>query len=407
MNTPPFAPAVPGTGANVLIYYYKFATTLGGSDYLPLLLIADLQRRGCGVTLALDWESDLEQAAKLYQVDLDARVVRMLTVKPKNKFIGRLDSILPFYRTRQLKKLAKRADVCISCANMFDFGKPAHHIVFLLRLFGDNAFIDFSQHKPRLTGFPLLKRKLRTALAETILRPLLGMRSTRKILADRREHVYVPSQYVADIMRSFYGPFNCTVFYPPTSFEIPPMKAERDPLLVIYLGRIQQEKGISEIIDIVERARTGSGRDIRLHLAGPLTPGAYTEDLKQTVAEKTWIRLVGAVYGQDKAAFLLGGTYAIHAERDEAFGISVTEYLKAGCIAIVPDEGGTPEVVDNPALTYHTNKDAAKILARLLSDDAFRRESLNHCRERAKEFSFERYLKNQHRILDNILEKPS
>ena len=407
MTTP--SPSIPASssGKKVLIYYYKFAATPGGSDYLPLLLIAELQQRGCAVTLALDWQSDLQHAADIYHVELDVQSVNVLTIKPAGKFAKKLDSILPFFRIRQLKKLARQADVCISAANLIDFGKPAHHVVFLLRLFGDNAFNDFCQHRPPLSGLPLLKRKLRTFLAESFLRPLLGIRSTRRILADRREHIYVPSRYVADTMRTFYGPFNCTVFYPPTSFDIPPMEAERDPLRVIYLGRIQEEKGISEIIGIVEQARAISDRDIRLHLAGPLTPGAYTEELKRTVSEKPWIRLAGPVYGKEKAAFLLSGTYAIHAERDEAFGISVTEYLKAGCIAIVPDEGGTPEIVANPALTYHTDEDAAQILARLLDDGAFRLEQLEHCRIRAGEFSFDRYLETQHRILDGILERPT
>ena len=391
------------TGKKVLIYYYKFAANLGGSDYLPLLFIAELQQRGCDVTLALDWESDLEQATKLYHVDLDTKKVHIRIVKPKNQFIGRLDSILPFYRVRKLKKLAKHADVCISTANMIDFGKPAHHVVYLMRLFGDNAFNDFCQHRPPLTGFPRLKRRIRNMIAESILRPVLGVRSTRKILADQRESIYVPSQYVADTMQAFFGPFNCTVFYPPTSFDIPPMEIERDPMRVIYLGRIQQEKGILEIVDIVEQARELSARDVRLHLAGPLTPGAYTEKLERIVAETPWIQLVAPVYGKEKAAFLLSGTFAIHAERDEAFGISITEYLKAGCIPIVPDEGGTPEVVGNPALAYHTNKDAARILTRLLTDEAFRLEQLKLCKERAKSFSFEHYMETQHIILDTIL----
>lgn len=392
------------SGKKVLLYYYKFTTTLGGGDYLPLLFIAELQRRGCGITLALDWESDLEQAAGLYRVELDARKVKVLTVKPKNRFIGRLDSVLPFYRTRQLKKLAKNADVCISCANMFDFGKPAHHVVYLLKLFGDNAFMDFYLHRKPLSGFPLLKRRFRTFAAETFLRPLLGLRSTRRILADRREHIYVPSRYVADTMRAFYGPFNCTVFYPPTSFDIPQTEVVRDPLRVIYLGRIHPEKRIESLIGIVERARELSGKPLTFQIAGRPGIDPYAEMLRKLAAEKTWIQLVGPVYGPDKTAFLLGGTYAVHAERDEAFGISVTEYLKAGCIPVVPDEGGTPEIVGDPALTYHTDEDAARILAHLLTDETFRAEQMNRCKERAGEFSFDRYLKIQHRILDRILE---
>jgi glycosyltransferase involved in cell wall biosynthesis len=393
-------------GKKILIYYYMFGETLGGSDYLPLLFIEELQRRGNSVTLALDWKSDIEHAAKHYDVKIDLQAVNVVLVKPENSVLRRLDAVLPFYRTRQLKKLAKHADVCISCANMFDFGKPAHHVVFLMRLFGDNAFCDFFMHRKPLSGLSLFKRKLRTFLAETVLRPLLGMRSTRTILADHREHIYVPSRYVANTMRAFYGDFNCTVFYPPTTFEIPPMAIERAPLRVVYLGRVQKEKGISEIIGIVERARAVSGQDIQLHIAGPLAPGEYADTIRRTVSEKPWIRLLGPVYGNDKAAFLLGGTYAVHARRDEEFGISIAEYLKAGIIPIVPDEGGSKEVVDAPSLTYRTDEDAARILARLLIDGSFRKEQADHCKERAKEFSFGQYMKHQNRILDRIMERP-
>lgn len=392
------------SGKKVLIYYYMFGNTLGGSDYLPLLFIEELQRRGNSVTLALDWKSDIEHAAKHYGVRIDLQAVNVVLVKPKNDALRQFDAILPFYRVRQLKKLAKHADVCISTANMIDFGKPAHHIVYLMRLFGDNAFCDFFMHRKPLSGLSLFKRKLRTFLAETILRPLLGMRSTRTIIADRREHIYVPSQYVANTMRTFYGDFNCTVFYPPTTFDIPSMEIERVPLRVIYLGRVQKEKGITEIIGIVELARSVSGQDIQLHIAGPLTPGEYADTIKRTVSEKPWVRLIDPVYGDDKAAFLLGGTYAVHARRDEEFGISVAEYLKAGIIPIVPDEGGSMEVVGNPELTYRTDEEAARILARLLVDETFRQKQAGLCKKRAEAFSFEHYLETQHRILDRILD---
>ena len=130
-------------GKKVLIYHYEFGETLGGSDYLPLLLIAELQRRGCTVTLALNWKSDVERAAKHYNVEFNLKAVKVVLIKPENGLLRQLDAVLPFYRTRQLKKLAKQADICISAANMMDFGKPAHHVVFLMRLFGDNAFKTF------------------------------------------------------------------------------------------------------------------------------------------------------------------------------------------------------------------------------------------------------------------------
>jgi len=384
-----------------LIYFTQFNAALGGSEYLPLTLAADLQEK-YDVTLALNWKSDVARAAETMHIPVDMSRLKVEYVKPKRKFLQRLDAILPFYRTWRLKDLAKDADICISTVNMFDFGKPAHHFVFMLRHFGDNAFIDRISHAKPKTGAALLGRKFRTFLAERILRPLLGVRSTRTILADPRERIYPNSLYVEKVMRDFYGPFTSTIFYPPTICDFQEAAVDKDPLLVVYIGQIFPEKRITEIIGIVERARELSGCDIRLDVAGPLSQTPYVKTVKALASEKEWVSLRGGVYGKDKATFLLSATYAIHAERDEAFGISVTEYLKAGLIPIVPDEGGTPEIVDSPALTYHTNEDAAQILAHLIADADFRERERAHSAERGRFFSRDAYAERQRKLLREI-----
>ena len=385
-----------------LVYYKVFLTWVGGGRFLPLLFIAELQKT-CEVTLALCIESDIRKAAEITGIPIDVSRLNVVLVKPKNKFLARIDDILPFFRIWKLKKLAKNADVCISTVNMIDFGKPAHHFVYLLKLFGDNAFIDFATHAPPKKGMALFKRKARTFLAETILRPMLGIRSTRKIIADPREHIYPTSQYVDGIMREFYGSFNSTVFYPPTNFEIKLKDVERDPNRVNYIGRISEEKRIERIIAIVEQARESSGADFSLFIAGQMEDSPYGRKLQRIAKDKPWIQFVGQVLDEAKERFLLSGSYAIHAERDETFGIAITEYLKAGCVPIVPDEGGTVEIVDSPELTYHTDEEAAKILLRLHQDKAFYEAQLAHCRERAGLFSMQAYMENQHKVLSAML----
>jgi glycosyltransferase involved in cell wall biosynthesis len=113
--------------------------------------------------------------------------------------------------------------------------------------------------------------------------------------------------------------------------------------------------------------------------------------------------LPGALYGKDKETFLTSGTYAVHAERDEAFGISVAEYLAAGLIPIVPNEGGACEVVNNPDLTCRTDEEAAQILARLLADEDFRVRQQASCAVRAKIFSRDAYLDRQRELLRGLL----
>ena len=386
----------------VLVYFTEFNHALGGGEYTPLSFIAELQK-DCEVVLALNWRSDVVYAAETLKIPIDFSRLRIEYVKPANRFLQKLDAILPFYRTRRLKKLAEQADICISTANMFDFGKPAHHFVFLLRQFGDNAFLDHLAGRPAPTGFARFKRGFRTVLAERFLRPLLGLRSTRKILADGRERIYPNSHYVERVMHGFYGDFNSTVFYPPTVFEFTMPPPARDPLQIVCIGQLFPEKRLLEIIGMVERAREISGLDLKLTLGGSLIATDYVRKLQQTAAEKSWLRLAGPVYGEAKERFLLSATYAVHAERDEAFGIAITEYLKAGLIPVVPDDGGACEIVDSPPLTYHTIEDGARILARLATEETFRAEQRQYCAERSKCFTRAAYLENQHRILQSIL----
>ena len=386
----------------VLIYFSEFNRALGGGEVTPLSFIAELQK-SCEVTLALNWRSDVAHAAETLKFPVDLDKLKVEYVKPASPFLQKLDAVLPFYRTRRLKQLAKQADICISTVNMFDFGKPAHHFVFLLRQFGDNGFIDYLNGRPPLKGLARARRKLRTFFAETLLRPLLGMRSTRKILADPRERIYPNSHYVEKLMRSFYGEFNSCVFYPPTVFEFPELPQERDELKIVVLGHLFPEKRLLDIIEMTERARELSGKELKLELAGPRVISSYVEKLEALAAQKSWLKLVGPRYGGEKAAFLLSGSFAVHAERDETFGIAVTEYLKAGVIPVVPDEGGPCEIVDDPDLAWHTVEEGAQILARLVSDETFRREKRAHCADRARRFTRDAYLASQHELLTRIL----
>lgn len=386
----------------VLIYYKGFNAIPGGSEFQPLMLISELQKH-CRVTLALGWKSNIEQACKVYGVPVDTTKLDIVYTRPKNKILLRLDTILPFYRTRMLRRLAKNADICISAMNIMDFGKPAHSFICSLTDLGDVGFKDFVLHTHKKATTHLI-RFVRRFIGEVILRPLLRMRSTRTILSDMREHIYTNSFYTERTMKEYFGNFNSTVFYPPTILEISkPFSTNRDRLRVNYIGRISESKDIIGIIRIVEQTRRLTNLDITLHLAGYIERTSYVETVKKVIADKHWCTLVGPVTGEAKEKFLLSGAYAIHAERDEAFGISITEYLKASIIPIVPDEGGACEIADAPDLTYHNNEEAAQILAKLIGDEAFYKRQLTHCISRAQYFSIGEYMKRQDKLINDLL----
>lgn len=386
---------------NVLIYY-SFSFSFGGGEHLPLSLIASLQKIS-NLTVALDMASNLERAAKLFEIDIDMSRLRVVQVTPPGYNPQKHNVFVSLYRSRQLKKLAKDADVCLSTANVMDFGKPAHHFINMLA-FGDDAFTAYVRNPNISVQLGVLK-KIKKFLFENVLRLILKMRSQKNIICDKREHIYPNSHFVEKLMTDFYGPFNSTVFYPPTLFEPKTDNVARDPLNVVYIGRIVPEKRITELIDIVEKVRAATGLPVKFHIAGRLnqTP-SYGEKLTKMAEKRDWLKLVGALYSEEKENFLLSGTYAIHAERDEAFGISVAEYLKAGNIVVVPEEGGACEVVNNPALTYKTDEEAVAILVRLLSDETFRSAQGRLCSERARIFSRNAYLERQSELLRQIIE---
>ena len=385
----------------ILIYHKVLSSLLGGGTFQPLMFIAKLQRYG-EVTVALNEGADMAAVSKMAGVPIDVAALKVVRLDPEGGFASKRAWLAALLRMRRLKALAKDADLCISTANVMDFGKSAHHFVYLLSQFGGAAFYDYLMGRGKGLGPRRILRRVQTALYENVMKPLFGVRPLAKIITDPHERIYPTSRYVEGILRGYFGPFNSTVFYPPTVFEFGDTSVPRDPLLAIYVGRIFPPKRITELVAIVDKARELTGKDLKLRIAGVLAPIPYTDLLKKLASERPWMELVGPVYGKDKERFMLSATYALHAERDEAFGIAIAEYVKAGCIPIVPDEGGPKEIVDDKALEFRTVDEAANTLARLVEDAAFREERRKHCQGRAAQFTCAAYESRQQAVVDEM-----
>jgi glycosyltransferase involved in cell wall biosynthesis len=388
----------------ILIYHKVLSSLLGGGTFQPLMFIAKLQRYG-EVTVALNDGADMAEVSRLAGVPIDVAALKVVRLDPEGGFAKKREWLAALLRMRRLKALAKDADLCISTANIMDFGKAAHHFVYLLSQFGGAAFYDYLMGRGKGFGPRRFIRRVETALYENVVKPLFGIRPLKRIVSDRRETIYPTSRYVEEILRGYFGPFNGKVFYPPTVFDFGPSAAARDPLLAIYVGRIFPPKRITDIVAIVEKARALSGKDLKLRIAGVLAPIPYTDRLRKLASERPWLELVGPVYGKDKEAFMLSATYALHAERDEAFGIAIAEYLKAGCIPVVPDQGGPREVVDDKSLEFGTIDEAASTLVRLAGDEKFREERRRHCAGRAALFTRAAYEERQREIVEQMIGK--
>lgn len=385
---------------NVLLYY-PFSFSFGGGDHLPIAFISALQGNS-RLTVALDDAGRLQRAAETVGIGIYPSLFSVVQVTPPGYSIRRHSFRDSIYRSRRLKKLAAKADICISAANIMDFGRPAHHFMNMLA-FGDDAFTAYVMGDG-VCERDGLRQKARRFVTDSVLRPILGLRAKRSIIRDPLQRIYPNSLFVEQTMADFYGRFNSSVFYPPTLFEASGGEdVERDPLKVVYIGRIIPEKRVEYLAGVVEKARAATGLDITFHVAGRLDQApAYGRMLEEMAAERPWLHFTGPLYGDAKARFLLSGTYALHAERMEAFGISVAEYLKAGAITIVPNQGGSCEVVGNEQLTFSTADEASRILARLVTDAGFREKLRKLCWKRAQFFSRDAYFERQRLLLEQI-----
>lgn len=385
-----------------LVYFtivWKTTGHIGGSEILLFLIIKELQERGYAVTVALQSGGDIAHGIKDYGVDIDMSRLNVVNLNERGKFLKWIDRHLKMVWQWRLKRLGSKFDICISCANIVDFGRPGIHFIYMLTLdeaFSSQFFNDGGGLRAKLRRRLVHLRNLTVAF-------LSGVRSPSRIARNSDETILANSNYVKRCIESYYKCHIHDAFYPPTVFvPTAPINSDLHNYDIAYIGRFEPEKRVSEIIEIVRLARERSGIDFKLHLAGRCPNNANGNRIRSFVEKYLWVNLEGTVIGEEKAKFLASCRFALHGCKVEAFGISVTEYLKAGLVPLVPREGGSSEVVGLDDLVYETNEDAAEILVRLVKDETFYENCASHCGERAKLFSAESYLERQKKLLDEL-----
>ena len=144
-----------------VLLYYSFGFALGGGEYLPLSFIAELQNM-CDLTVAVDLARNFERSYESFGkgLDIDRSKIKIVQVTPPDYDPKRHSAKTSLYRFRQLKRLARKADVCISTSSIMDFGKPAHHFINMLA-FGDDAFTEYirsNYHRAKAGAWTTMKR---------------------------------------------------------------------------------------------------------------------------------------------------------------------------------------------------------------------------------------------------------
>ena len=387
----------------VLIYFNGFTSVIGGSEFLPLTLAQEFQRRGHEVTFALGYDSDLALAQRQYGVSLDLAKLGVIVLKPKTRLEKLMNRLFRCAHEWKLQRVARQFDLCISTVNPIDFGKPAVHFIYMLG-FTTGFRKELGWAEPPVGRNTPLHRLWRSVSAWVAQHFIVRVRTGDEILSDSRERVYPNSEWARQKIEFFFHCQTRECFYPPTLSEAGGSSVMRENV-VVSIGRIDAIKRLEVQIEIVEKARQYTGVDLKFKIAGYIKDDAYGRQLRQLAAARPWIQLLGPVYGKDKESLLSSAKWAVHARCGEEFGISVVEYLKHGLIPIVPNAGGAAEVVAHSMLQYGGVDEAAQKLSQLLRDETLYKVMLKHCLSRAQYFSAMNYLDRQRQLVDSILEE--
>lgn len=290
-------------------------------------------------------------------------------------------------------------DLVISAYNLVAYGGRAIHFV------ADFGWSDelrrlFHEEVAQLKGQGVVGRAVRAAYDAGV-----RLARGRPIGAEITEHdlVVANSHFTATTLRDHLGIEVDRVIYPPVAGpKGGPPAAEREATFV-SLGRISPEKRILEQIEILKRVRA-RGHTVGLEIYGGPTEGVYAREVRERIAsEGPWVEWKGPVQGSAKWDVLRRNRYAIHARLGEAFGISVAEQARAGCLVFVPSIGAPAEIVDHPDLTYDGMDEAVGRISDVLAAEHSQQDLSDHLVRRGTSFGSDRFVAEVQQLVAEVL----
>lgn len=365
----------------IAVFYPNFAG--GGAESVGLWILEALKNQ-YDLTLFTLSEVDLDKLNSMYGTQLTEENVKIMALF--NKFLRKTTEFLRannaqirmlFFHLliRYLKAHCHEYDLAISAYNATDLGNKGIQYVHWI------GVLDESEIYKKVSAFSDENMKSNISLAN--------------------------SEFVAQKFQKIYG-VEPIVVYPPVVAELPDISWEDKENAFICSGRLTEPKQPHRVIEILSKVRK-KGFDVKLYMTGGgggVYGWKYERFLKKKIKENSeWVQLHENLPYKDYVKVLAKCKYGFHFKQ-EPFGISIAEMVKAGAVPFVKNKGGQVEIVgsENQDLLFKNPEEAVKKVVALLSNE----EKINQIRaslqERKNLFSTARFMAEINQAVDEYFE---
>ncbi|MDJ0713504.1 MAG: glycosyltransferase family 4 protein [Prochloraceae cyanobacterium] len=365
----------------IAVYYYAF---MGGGAEAVCLWILEGLKKEYDLTLFTFSDVDFEKLNSMYGTNLSNEYVTVKSLMPNilsslsnfaianNKALRKLfiHLLIRYFKSKQ-----SDYDLMLSAYNAMDLGCKGIQYIHWVNVVEGNAF----HHK--ISDFSEERLKSNISVANSYL--------------------------VADAVKSQYGS-DSTVVYPPVVIELPDTSWEQKENAFICSGRLTEAKQPHKIIEILSEVRK-KGFDIKLYLTGGgggSSAWQYKSFVKQMVAENSeWVTLYENLKYKDYIDVLAKCKYGIHFKQ-EPFGISIAEMMKAGAIPFLRSKGGQVEIVGehNQEILFDDEEDAVEKIVKVISDPEKQKKILVSLEERRRLFSTDKFIAEFNKVVSKYFE---
>jgi glycosyltransferase involved in cell wall biosynthesis len=290
---------------------------------------------------------------------------------------------------RRVKSRAEGADLLISAHNEVDYGRPGVQYI----------------HYPvrRVAALPIDLRWYHHHRLFAAYEWMWSLVSPFDDASMRSNLTLVNSAWTGQLVAAVHH-IPVRVVHPPApgSFPAVPWRERENGFLCI--GRLSPEKRVEQVIEIVRQVRD-THPDAHLHIVGSDDHIEYARQVRRMAARAgSWVTVEGTLSMPAFERLVSSHRYFLHAMREEHFGMSVAQAVRAGCVPFVPEGGGQVEIVgDEPLLRYRSAEEAASAIVGVMANPELQQRLLARLASRAVHFGPERFMDDIRRAAAEML----